>query len=266
MFDEWLDFVVTSLARDDDTYQTLVEDLQQHVDGAGDARDCLGAYSAGFGHLVEIMESTTVPGTDAPADILGAMYEHYGATSDHFGQYFTPANVALAKAEMEFPDAESIRDATPEDPLVIGDPACGSGRLPWYGLHRLREVAPETPSLVVARDIDNLCARMAVVNFALWDMPAYIVHGNSLTYETWSVWRVDRALEPLLRSEQEGVVTTVPPSEAPIRTKTDEAVGSRDGGAETVGEQESANLTETPESELNIEQRSQASLQDFNGI
>ena len=85
---------------------------------------------------------------------------------------------------MALPDAESIREATPDDPFVIGAPACGSGRLLYYGVHYLRESTPETPVVAVARDIDATCARMATINFALWGMPAYVVHGNSLTYET----------------------------------------------------------------------------------
>jgi len=45
--------------------------------------DCLKAYGTAFGALVEQMEDTTVRGTDAPADILGGLYGHYGVTSDH---------------------------------------------------------------------------------------------------------------------------------------------------------------------------------------
>jgi len=258
VFNEWLEFVVASLSRNEESYEDLVEDLEQYIQGEeSSVRECLKAYSRAFGALVEQMEDTTVRGTDAPADILGGLYEHYGATSDHFGQYFTPGNAAIAKAEMALPNAESIRDATPEDPLVIGDPTCGSGRLPWYALHRLREISPETPALAVARDIDKTCAWMAAINFALWGMRAYVVHGNSLTYETWAVWRVDPPTVPRLSSDQEGIITSVPLSEAPIRTAENCPEGPDD-----LQEEESPQ-SEEPESDLTIEQRSQVSLPEF---
>jgi len=220
VFDEWLKFVVSCLSRDDDTYRELVENLQHIVEDTATARDILTAYAEAFGLLVDTMEGAKFPETDAPPELLGAMYEAYGATSDSFGQHFTPERVALANAKMALPDAESIRDATPDDPFVIGDPACGSGRLPFYALHHLREITPETPVVAVARDIDATCARMATVNFALWGMPAYVVHGNSLTLETWQVWRVDTPTR-LLAQPQRGVVMSIPPEEAPIRTNTD---------------------------------------------
>jgi type I restriction-modification system DNA methylase subunit len=172
IFDEWLEFVVTNLARDDDTYTDLVTELEQTVGDGSTARECLEAYAGAFGLLVDAMADVTVPGTNTPTDLLGAIYEDYGATSDQFGQHFTPGPVATMKARLSFPDGDSVRDATPEDPLVIGDPACGSGRLPFHTVHQLRNVAPETPVVVVARDIDATCVRMATVNFALWGMPA----------------------------------------------------------------------------------------------
>jgi type I restriction-modification system DNA methylase subunit len=200
------------------------------------------------------MADVTVPGTDTPADLLGAMYEAYGAASDQFGQHFTPESVAIMKAKMAFPDADSVRDATPEDPLVIGDPACGSGRLPFQAVHHLRDVAPETPVVVVARDIDATCTRIATINFALWGIPAYVVHGNSLTLDTWQVWRVDTPTQQLTRPSQDGVVTTIPPEDAPVRTNLDVEHPPQDANSDA---------TPAPTDGLPIDDATQVSLQDF---
>lgn len=254
VFDEWLQFVVTTLTRDDDTYAHLVTDLEQTVEDEASARECLDAYAAAFGLLVDAMADVTVPGTDTPGDLLGAMYESYGATSNHFGQHFTPESVAIMKAKMESPDADSVRDATPENPLIIGDPACGSGRLPFQAVHHLREVAPETPVVVVARDIDATCARMATINFALWGIPAYVVHGNSLTLDTWQVWRIDTPTQPLTRPTQDGVVTTIPPEDAPVRTSPD---------VEHQPQEASSDASPTPADGLTVDDAAQVSLGDF---
>jgi hypothetical protein len=49
VFDEWLEFVVTTLARDDDTYTDLVTDLEQTAGDTSTARECLEAYAARSG-------------------------------------------------------------------------------------------------------------------------------------------------------------------------------------------------------------------------
>ena len=219
VFTNWLDFVVTALSRNDDIYLGLVDDLTARLhDDTERVRDVLKSYGTALGALVNAMEETTVPGTPYPAELLGGLYEHYGGTSDAFGQHFTPQAIAVAKAQMLFPDAESIRDATLDNPLTISDPACGSGRLPFHAVHCLRQLSPQTPVVVEARDIDKTCAHMAVINFALHEIPAYVVHGNSLTYETWNVWRTNRLTRLITNPAKRGIVTKLDPKDAPIIT------------------------------------------------
>jgi len=227
VFTNWLDFVVTALSRNDDDYLDLVDSLTARLhDDADLTRNVLESYGTAFGALVNSMEETTVPGYSHPAELLGGIYEHYGANSDAFGQHFTPQNIAIAKAQMLFCTPESIRDATPDDPITISDPACGSGRLLFHAVHQLRHISPNTPTVVVARDIDKACAHMAVINFALHAIPAYVVHGNSLTYETWHVWRTNVPTRLISDSTVDGIVTELDPDDAPIITNLDEADGS----------------------------------------
>lgn len=219
-FTTWIKFVVTAFTRNDDKYLDLVKELSTHLhDDTELTRDVLESYGTALGALVTAMEETTVPGTTNPAEILGGLYEHYEMTNDAFGQHFTPQSIAVAKAKMLFPDAESIRDATIDNPITVGDPACGSGRLPFHAVHQLRQLSPQTPVVVEARDIDKTCAHMAVINFALHDIPAYVVHGNSLTYETWNVWRTNRLTRLITNPTMKGIITKLNPEDAPIITK-----------------------------------------------
>lgn len=219
VFTNWLDFVVTALSRNDDDYLDLVHDLTDRLhDDVDLTRDVLESYGSALGALVNTMEETTVPGSPRSAELLGGIYEHYGANSDAFGQHFTPQNIAIAKAQMLFSTPESIRDATPDDPITISDPACGSGRLPFHAVQQLRHISPNTPTVVVARDIDKTCAHMAVINFALHAIPAYVVHGNSLTYETWHVWRTNHPARLITDPSVDGVITELDPGDAPIIT------------------------------------------------
>jgi len=219
VYTNWLEFVVTALTRDDDPYLQLVDDLVERLHGDQEtAGHVLESYGTALGALVQTMSETTVPGSSYPAELLGGIYEHYGASSDAFGQHFTPQNVAIFKATLAFPTPQSIRDATPSDPIRVSDPTCGSGRLAFHAMHRLRDIAPDTPTVVVARDIDKACAHMTVINFALHAIPAYVVHGNSLTYETWHVWRTNHPTRLITDPDVDGVVTELDPDDAPIIT------------------------------------------------
>ena len=89
VFTNWLDVVVSTLSRDDNTYLGLVDDLTTHFhDDSDHTRTVLESYGTALGALVNTMEETTVPGYSHPAELLGGIYEHYGANSDAFGQHF----------------------------------------------------------------------------------------------------------------------------------------------------------------------------------
>jgi hypothetical protein len=148
-------------------------------------------------------------------DVLGGVYEHYGLTSEHFAQYFTPGAVSRAMAQMNLPDTDSFREATAEDPLVIGDVSgCGSGRLIVDSARRLRDLAPETPAVYLGYDKDPLCAKMAVLNFVLNDMTGYVLLGDALKLEARRVWfistsqlvRGDHPVRELDTSERDRVL------------------------------------------------------------
>jgi hypothetical protein len=98
-------------------------------------------------------------------------------------------------------------------------------------------------------------------------MPAWVVHGNSLTYETWSVWKVDTPPE-LLLNPQEGLLTEVPPDEAPIRTQAD--VDAAAESAQTQTAQPKGDDTtpaqqeeDSPSNSLEVDSNSQVTLEDF---
>lgn len=127
-------------------------------------------------------------------DIIGGVYEHYGLTSEHFAQYFTPGSVSRAMAEMNLPDPDSLREATPGNPLVISDiSGCGSGRLVVDSALRLRDIVPEAPAVYLGYDKDPICAKMAVLNFVLNDMTGYVLLGDALKLDARRAWFVSTA-------------------------------------------------------------------------
>lgn len=181
MFSLWIDLVFTTLQRDDDTYQIYVETIERDAD----PQPILTASARAFGELLYQTATTN-------ADILGAVYEHFGLTSDAFGQFFTPPTVATAMAELQAATLETD-NATPADPLRIADPACGSGRLLLAMGRYLVQERIQPPALFVGQDKDPLCARMTAINFALSGLPGYVTHGDSLTGEATATWQINPA-------------------------------------------------------------------------
>ena len=58
-------------------------------------------------------------------------------------------------------------------------------------------------SFFVAQDIDIRCVWMAYIQLSLYGIPAVVIHGNTLTMETWSQWYTPCAAVPFMDIEQE---------------------------------------------------------------
>jgi hypothetical protein len=91
VFSDWIDMAVASLSGDEDAYQ---KPLDRYRNGGRDeetVRELATLHANALGGLVLAMEETQ-------EDVLGSVYEHYGLTSEHFAQYFTPGSVSRAMA------------------------------------------------------------------------------------------------------------------------------------------------------------------------
>lgn len=116
-------------------------------------------------------------------DFLGNIYMICGFGSSTQGQFFTPYSVCQAMAQMQgIPEKNKI--------ITVMDCAVGGGALPIaYAEHLYKNgINYQMNMLLHATDISiNSCA-MCMVQCSLLGIPAIIVHGNSLTLETWEVW------------------------------------------------------------------------------
>lgn len=146
------------------------------IDGYSDAE--LEYFVQAFAILQRVMAETQT-------EALGDVYELFGMASDHMGQHFTPHTVASAAAEMQLVGADDDQDG-----LHIADPAAGSGRMLVWTERKLWEKGTEQERLYTAQDMDEVCAKMAVLNFALFGMDGTVLHGDSLTMEVYQGWRV----------------------------------------------------------------------------
>lgn len=112
-------------------------------------------------------------------DPFGAYFEMNASkfSREKRGQFFTPDNLCDCIAKMMLD--EKAEKAT------VYDPACGSGRLP------LASHACNPKNYHYGQDLDYTCCLMSAVNMMMHGIQGEVVHGNSLSddsyFQGWAI-------------------------------------------------------------------------------
>lgn len=197
VFQDWVDLLVAMCSGDDDLHAKILA----RYDDLADRTWVAEQYSVATARFLE----ATI---EVQHEILGAVYGALGARSDALGQHFTPYAVADAKAAMLLSTGELATAEGREEPFLVGDPACGSGRLLIAVAKRVHAIltnaetdidrTPLPPIVYCGKDTDQTCAKMTAVNLAIARQAGYAIHGNTLTNETLQVWRSQPTQRPPL--------------------------------------------------------------------
>ncbi len=123
-------------------------------------------------------------------DFLGKLFMSLELGSSFAGQFFTPYSVSKLMASM------TLHDVTPERIEQLGgfitasEPACGAGAMVIAMAETLSEnkVNYQRCLHITAVDVDATAAHMAYLQFSLLHIPAIVIHGNSLSLETFGHW------------------------------------------------------------------------------
>lgn len=172
-------------------------------------------------------------GWEGGGDPLGELYMTLDFGNEHMGQFFTPWDICLLNARMILGSAEELAEELAEKGwITIDDPACGSAThlLAACWVARERGLNPQRQVGFHGTDLSGVAAQMAYVNLAARGLPGMIVHGNSLTVQTFEIWRTpawilgrwERRLPPLRRvdePEAELELADPPTTPEPARTK-----------------------------------------------
>ena len=167
-------------------YQEIVNDMEPEAVSAY-ARMCALLYLA-------VRENW-----DEPRDILGSVYHELNLNNAWNGQYFSPDDVCRMMAMITL--GEDKLDSANQELLTVNEPACGSGSMVIGAVWAMKKSGFDyrQKSLFYAQDIDIRCAWMAYIQLALYEIPAVVVHGNTLTMEEWSRWYTPHAIACLLK-------------------------------------------------------------------
>ena len=135
-----------------------------------------------LGLLVQLLEPE-------PRDILGPLYMELEIASRDQGQFFTPPELSELMARMTF--GPEMLTRLGHDPFItVSEPASGAGGMVLSLVKVMTEQGydPAQRLWVQCVDIDRLSALMCYVQLSLWNVPAEVIVGNSLSLETREVW------------------------------------------------------------------------------
>ena len=124
-------------------------------------------------------------------DYLGDLFMRLNQGNKRNGQFFTPYHISKFMAGCSLlPDV--VKEKTKDDGiLTICDPCSGGGGLMLAALSELKRLGVNygRNCFVACSDIDIRCVHMTYLQLSLSGVPAIVKHQNSLTRETWSIWR-----------------------------------------------------------------------------
>ncbi len=113
-------------------------------------------------------------------DILGNIFNQLNIENKNISQFFTPTHISNLITKIVEIDENKI---SKKGFLTLYEPACGSGGMILSYAKTLKEKGynPSNVLYVEAWDIDILCTYMTFLQLAMYDIPAKVVNGNTLT-------------------------------------------------------------------------------------
>ena len=149
-----------------------------------------------YARMFALLTLVTREYAEDPCDILGDIYHELRLNNEWNGQFFTPDHICRLMAQLANVDVPEDK----ESPITINEPTCGSGTMVIGAVWAMQRkgIDYRRKSFFVAQDIDIRCVWMAYIQLSLYGIPAVVIHGNTLTMETWSHWYTPCAAYPFV--------------------------------------------------------------------
>lgn len=191
VFTTFLEITANSLAAQTDPENAEKREQRYQEMASTMTPELLSSYA----RMLALLFLTVREYRDDPCDILGGIYHELNLNNEWNGQYFTPDDICRFMAQITLPSDElSVKDG----PITINEPTCGSGTMVigaiWAMQRKKFDYRHNT--FFVAQDIDIRCVWMTYIQLSLYEIPAMVIHGNTLTMEEWDRWYTPYALVP----------------------------------------------------------------------
>lgn len=123
-----------------------------------------------------------------PKDILGSIFMELDYGCEFKGQFFTPMEISKFMAKMQFNDIDSLLKG--KSFFTMLEPSIGAGGMVLAVAEELisQGYNPANTFWVQGIDISRIACLMAYVQLSLWNIPAEIIVGNTLTMEFREHW------------------------------------------------------------------------------
>ena len=198
VFTTFLEIVANSLAGQTDPENAEKREQRYQEMASTMSPELLSSYA----RMLALLFLTVREYRDDPCDILGGIYHELNLNNEWNGQHFTPDNVCRLMAQITLSSDElSVKDG----PITINEPTCGSGTMVIGAIWAMQQQDFDyrRNTFFVAQDIDIRCVWMTYIQLSLYEIPAMVIHGNTLTMEEWDRWYTPYALVPFstMRSE-----------------------------------------------------------------
>lgn len=149
----------------------------------------IGGYKPGDQQAFPKLMAQLVAALDEePRDILGPLYMDLEIANKDAGQFFTPPELSELMARMTF--AQELDKLETQDFITAGEPAAGAGGM-ILALVKVMITAGHNPAeklWVQAIDLDRMAALMCYIQLSLWNVPAEVIIGNTLSWDIREVW------------------------------------------------------------------------------
>jgi hypothetical protein len=122
-------------------------------------------------------------------DVLGATFMELELGNKWTGQFFTPYSLSRMMGMINVnDDTKAIIDRVGY--IKASDPCVGGGAMPIALAQAMYEAKlnPQTQLHVTAQDLDLKAVHMAYLQLTILNIPAVVIHGNSLQLEELSHW------------------------------------------------------------------------------
>jgi type I restriction-modification system DNA methylase subunit len=140
------------------------------------------AFPRLLGHLVNLLNAK-------PHDVLGELYMELELGNKNSGQFFTPQHISEFMAQIIYDD--NFQEHLNKPFIRLSEPACGAGGMVLAFVKIMIDNGhnPGKKLWVQCVDVDRLASLMCYVQLTLWNIPAEVIVGNSLTLEVREVFR-----------------------------------------------------------------------------